>query len=295
MARAEKCWKWSVIYAAPLPIVALVALTFALPVSAIDDDEIENSVGMRFVLIPRGAFEMGSPVRESGRGDDEWRHEVQISKPFYLSAFETTQGQYQQIMGKSPSFFAASGPGKSKVRPKEAPLHPVENVSWDDAALFCEKLSASEDEKRRKRRFRLPTEAEWEWACRAGTTMAFYYGDHVGSNEANFNGFSPLGKGRPGPFLRMTWSGGGYKANAFGVFDMHGNVAEWCADWYDADYYKKSPRVDPPGPSSGSERVVRGGGWTNTARACRSAARHHFAPDFAGYNIGFRVVMVQEQ
>jgi formylglycine-generating enzyme required for sulfatase activity len=274
-------------------ILATAVLTLSVPAPANDGDDIVNSVGMRFVRIPRGTFAMGSPSPERFRGDDEWLHEVQISRPFYLGEIEVTQRQYQAVMGKNPSFFTATGGGAVKVRPKEAPLLPVECVSWDDAIAFCEALGNRDDERAVKRRYRLPTEAEWEWACRAGSKMAFCYGNSVTSTEANFNGFAPYGKIRSGPFLGTTWTGGAYKANAFGLYDMHGNVAEWCADWYDADYYRRSPRIDPHGPAWGTEHVVRGGGWTNTARSCRSAARHHFPPEFAGYNIGFRVVLIE--
>src|SRR4029079_13459055 len=109
------------------------------------------------------------------------------------------------------------------------------------------------------------------------------------SREANFNGQAPLGKGAINPFMRTTFTVGGYKANPFGLFDMHGNVSEWCADWYDGDYYKKSPKANPQGPSDGEEKVFRGGGWSNTDRACRSADRQHLPPDYSSYNLGFRV------
>src|SRR5262249_54250802 len=122
----------------------------------------------------------------------------------------------------------------------------------------CKKLGEMADEKEAKHTYRLPTEAEWEYACRAGTTTGLFYGDRVNSYKANFNGLSPYGEGGGGPFLRVTAPVGDYSGNAFGLNEMHGNVAEWCADWYDADYYKNSPNSDPTGPASGTARVLRG-------------------------------------
>ena len=274
-------------------VVLAVAVGFALSSRAQSGDEIINSIGMKFVSVPRGSFEMGSAEDERYRRDDEKLHTVQISQPYWLSTYEVTQRQFEQVMGTNPSFFSATGVGRVKVRPKEAPLHPVEGATWNQAAEFCEKLSAREDEKGRKFTYRLPTEAEWEWACRAGTSAPLYYGRDISSHELNFNGIGPLGRGRTGPFLRATFAIGGYRPNAFGLYDMHGNVAEWCSDWHSSDYYRDSPKLDPKGPASGEEKVVRGGGWANSARECRSAARNHFPPNFSSYAIGFRVVLIE--
>jgi len=238
-----------------------------------------NSIGMKFVPIPRGNFLMGSPDDEGFRGADELQHPVLVHA-FHLGVYEVTQRQFEQVMRINPSFFATSGAGRSMVGPKEAPMHPAEGVTWHEATEFCAKLGALPSEKSHRFRYRLPTEAEWEYACRAGSTSPLYYGEHVSSREANFNGQAPLGKGAINPFMRTTFTVGGYKANAFGLFDMHGNVSEWCADWYDGDYYKKSPKANPQGPTDGEEKVFRGGGWSNTARACRSAARQHLPPDY---------------
>ena len=249
---------------------------------------LKNSIDMKLALIPAGRFQMGSPADEIQRNADEWMHEVSITKSFYLGVFEVTHGQYQRIMGVNPSFFAEKGPGKLRVVDQDTSAHPVERVSWLDAVEFCKKLSNKEG-----KTYRLPTEAEWEYACRAGTKTVFHVGNHFNSNLGNINGlsYSSYGKEESGPFWRSTTKGGEYRANAFGLYDMHGNVQEWCSDWYAADYYKSSPMEDPMGPVAGTERVMRGGGWPSSAKACRSAARNHLPPDEKNYTSGFRVVM----
>jgi formylglycine-generating enzyme required for sulfatase activity len=250
--------------------------------------EIKNFIGMTLARIPSGTFIMGSPADEKHRQADEAQHEVAITKPFYLGVFEVTQGQYTKIMGNNPSHFSASGGGKQQVQERDTSGYPVERVSWVDAVEFCKKLSAKED-----KTYRLPTEAEWEYACRAGTKSVFHAGNDFHSYLANINGlsYSSYGKETSGPFYRCTVKVGEYKRNDFGLYDMHGNVQEWCADWYADDYYKKSPKNDPAGPAEGTERVLRGGGWPSSAKACRSAARNHLAPTEKTYTIGFRVVL----
>jgi formylglycine-generating enzyme required for sulfatase activity len=255
--------------------------------------QLTNSIGMKFTLIPKGMFEMGSAETELDRNSDEPRHSVVISKDFYLGVYEVTQKQFEAVMGTNPSFFTPVGPGKAKVKSKSTSHHPVEQVTWYDAVAFCKKLGELPDEKEAKHSYRLPTEAEWEYACRAGTTTGLHYGDKVNAYKANFNGLSPYGDGGAGPFLRATAQVGEYSANAFGLHDMHGNVAEWCADWYAADYYYNSAKIDPIGPETGTERVLRGGAWVNTGKACRSAARFKLAPDLSSYSTGLRVVLVK--
>jgi formylglycine-generating enzyme required for sulfatase activity len=250
-----------------------------------------NSLDMKFVQVPKGKFLMGSPKTEMHRGDDETQHEVAITHDFLLGMHEVTQGQYQKLMGENPSFFT---PGKAKVRVKDTSASPVEGVTWRQAALFCKKLGELPAEQAKKRSYRLPTEAEWEYACRAGATTALHFGDAVDSYSANFNGLSPYGAGRGGPFHRTTWKVGEYPANAFGLHDMHGNVMEWCQDWYAADYYSRSPKEDPPGPAEGTEKVARGGSWSNSGKACRSAVRAKLPPDQSHYGLGFRVVLTVE-
>jgi formylglycine-generating enzyme required for sulfatase activity len=160
----------------------------------------------------------------------------------------------------------------------------VECVSWEDAVAICRKLSAKEGQE-----YRLPTEAEWEYACRAGTTTPFSFGSVLKGQEANCDGNYPYGTTTKGPFLGRTTKVGSYAANAFGLYDMHGNVWEWCADWYDAEYYKHSPSEDPPGAASGSYRVYRGGGWFLDASGCRASCRRGGVPGYRGAILGFRL------
>jgi formylglycine-generating enzyme required for sulfatase activity len=258
--------------------------------------EITNSIGRRLVLIPKGKFLMGSPKGEAerepfGKGSEE-QHEVEITRPFYLGMYEVTQAEYEKVMGTNPSWFSATGGGKAKVGPDTSKF-PVEQVSWKDAVEFCEKLSARAAEKRSGRVYRLPTEAEWEYACRGGaSTKPFHFATSIpslSSTQANFNGNFPYGGAAKAPSLERTTTVGSYKANAFGLFDMHGNVWEWCADWYDKDYYKTSPRKDPTGPTTGTARVLRGGSWDGSGQICRAAFRLFYDPGIRGSIIGFRV------
>src|SRR5581483_11114694 len=194
-----------------------------------------------------------------------------------------------------PSWFSAQGGGKSRVQGKDSADYPVENVTWHDAVEFCRKLGELPAEKKTGRRYRLPTEAEWEYACRAGTTTVFHYGDNLDAYKANFCGlvYAAYGNAGAGPFLRSTTSVGAYAANPFGLYDTHGNVQEWCQDWYAADAYTKGPAQDPQGPEIGTERVLRGGGWPHSGKAVRSAVRNKLPPDETHYSAGFRVVMMK--
>lgn len=246
-------------------------------------ENVTNSIGMKLKLIPAGEFLMGSPAHEEDRGSDEQQHRERIAKPFYLGVYEVTQSEYERVMGTNPSVFKmASG--------RDTSLFPVENVSWEDAVEFCCKLSAMSGERSAGREYRLPTEAEWEYACRAGTTTPFHFGSRLNGSEANCNGKYPYGTETKGMHLERTTTVGSYTRNAFGLYDMHGNVLEWCNDWYD---YANSPASDPQGPSRDSYRVIRGGGWNNDARYCRSADRSFSLPDlrFNG-SYGFRVALV---
>jgi len=222
------------------------------------------------------------------------QHKVKISQPFYLGKYEVTQVQWQAVMGNNPSRF-------------QGPTNPVEMVSWDDIQPFLVKLnavagtlrvpSAGEGKVPRSPRtpspkwpfgalpmmFALPTEAQWEYACRAGTTTAFCFGD----NAALLNDYGWWGANAGG----KTHPVGQRKPNAWGLFDMHGNVWEWCADWYGADYYAQSPPVDPLGPPGGSYRVIRGGSWYHPPRYCRATFRIN-DPGYPGDRRGFRVALI---
>ena len=225
---------------------------------------IKNSISMKLRLIPPGEFMMGSPESEAGRDDDETQDQVRITKPFYLSATEVTQSQYQQVMGNNPSH-------------RKGPNKPVDMVSWNDAMKFCRKLSVEEGVE-----YRLPTEAEWEYACRAGTTTAYSFGDNV----------SQLGKyawyeDNSG---NTTHAVGAKLPNAWGLHDMHGNVWEWCQDWY-GPYGRKRVLIDPTGPAQGIFRVLRGGSFSVQPEGVRSAFRVNYAylPDYRLTLNGFRL------
>jgi formylglycine-generating enzyme len=248
-----------------------------------------NSIGMKLVAIPAGKFVMGSPAAEAERDPEEVQHEVAITRPFYLGEKEVTQGQYNQIMKANPSFFQTKGGD---------PDLPVDQVQWKQAVEFCKKLSDLPEEKKAGRVYRLPTEAEWEYACRAGTTTPFSFGNALSSEQANFNGNYPYGGAAKGPYLHRTAKVGSYPANPWGLHDMHGNVWEWCADFYDPAYYKTSPTEDPKGPVKGVVstdfanefyRVVRGGCWLDEGRGCRSAYRFRLMPQEHYRWVGFRV------
>jgi formylglycine-generating enzyme required for sulfatase activity len=263
----------------------------APPTRAQDADKvITNSLGMKLARIPAGKFLMGSPETEAERDPEEVQHEVAITRPFYLGVTEVTQDQFQRATGNNPSFFQAKNGG--------GPDFPVDQVQWGSAVEFCNKLSALPEEKKAGRVYRLPTEAEWEYACRAGTRTAFHGGDALSSAQANFNGNYPFGGAAKGPYLQRTAKVGSYPPNAWGLHDMYGNAWEWCADWYDKDYYKNSPKEDPKGPSKGVLptgfrnqffRVVRGGCWLDEARGCRAAYRFRLMPDERYRWVGFRV------
>ena len=245
--------------------------------------EFENSIGMKLRLIPPGEFQMGAPDTDSLAGQDEKpAHLVHLGKPFFIGVYEVTQGQFEAVMGRNPSFFQGGGGGGAD--------HPVEQVTWDDAVAFCRKLTELAAEKNAGRTYLLPTEAQWEYACRAGAATPFSFGPTLSSHQANFDGRYILYGGNKGPFLNRTVPVGSYRANAFGLQDMHGNVWEWCADFYDEKYYEQSPRDDPSGPKSGEIHVLRGGCWLNSDRDCRASVRGANKTDQARKHEGFRVV-----
>ena len=252
-----------------------------------------NSIGMEMVLIPAGEFLMGSPEGEKDSASDQHpQHPVQITKPFYMAAYTVTQGEYQRVMGSNPSCFSASGKGGEKVSTMDTSRFPVEQVSWEEAVGFCRKLSALPEEQAAGRAYRLPTEAEWEYACRAGSSTPFHFGSVLNGNEANCDGNYPYGTETKGQYLGRTTAVGSYRPNAFGLFDMHGNVRQWCQDWYGSDYYANSPTEDPTGPSTASNRVARGGSWDDYAGSCPAAHRGNHLPDSHNPILGFRVALI---
>ncbi len=277
--------------------------------------EITNSIGMKLVLIPPGEFQMGSPDTEENRESDEGQHRVRITKPFYLGLHEVTVGQFGRFVSARSYQTEAERDGKGgygvtsdgswERKPEytwrnpgfpQTDDHPVVNVSWNDAVAFCEWLSGQE-----KREYRLPTESEWEYACRAGTTARYHHGDDAEGLAAVGNVADAAAKKKFSNWDLAISTNDGYvytapvgrfKANGFGLYDMRGNVFEWCADWYDEKYYANSPVDDPHGPASGSNRMFRGGGWSSIAGDCRSANRFRYWPDSRSSNLGFRLALV---
>jgi len=263
---------------------------------------VTNSIGMKLVRVEPGVFLMGSPENEAERLPREHQHEVEITRPFYVGVYEVTQEQYERVMGHNPSYFSSTGGAKDRVKGMDTRQFPVEWVSWEDAVKFCARLSELPEEKANERLYRLPTEAEWEYICRGGPffkkpSPPFYFGNSLSATQANFfnYGRNPYGGAAKGGKGRTT-KVGSYPANPLGLYDLHGNVCEWCADWLDAEYYKRSPRRDPQGPENGEFRVLRGGSWSDYgAGSCRAASRYGVVPDGGriGLNFsGFRVVLV---
>jgi formylglycine-generating enzyme required for sulfatase activity len=231
---------------------------------------IDQNTYLYFVLIEPGSFWMGSPESEPNRDGDEGPiHKVQISKAFYLGKFEITQEQFETVMGYNPSIFDDF---------ETSPHHPVENLSWNEVNLFIKKLNELNIGK-----FRLPTEAEWEYACRAGTETPYYWG-----SEMRFNGQSEYTWANSRS-MAMTHPVGEKKPNSWGLYDMSGNVWEWCSDWYGP--YNDSAVVDPSGLNSGKNKVFRGGSWYDFYESHRCANRHRHGTDLGYTAIGFRVVM----
>jgi formylglycine-generating enzyme required for sulfatase activity len=263
----------------PLSTVILTAgvifLFFAERLQAQSPKEITNSIGMKLVLIPKGTFMMGSPESEEGRKENETQHEVTISKDYYLGVTEVTQAQYEKVIGKNPSYYQGAIVGN-----ENADL-PVEQVSWDDAVEFCKKLSELPEEIKAGRVYRLPTEAQWEYACRAGSKTAYSFDDEEGllPEHGWFNRNSS----------NRTHTVGLLEPNAWGLYDMHGNVWEWCSDWYEE--YPKGAVGDPTGPSKGAHRVFRGGSWSDVAASCGSGDRSWDDPSFRGSILGFRLAL----
>jgi sulfatase modifying factor 1 len=239
--------------------LANVALIFILAVACRNATPgfREPRTGLRFVLIPAGRFEMGSPAGEIGHRSDETIHPVTLTHPFYLSATEVTQREWVAVMGETLSHFRGDN-------------LPVESVTWFDVQEFLRRLSAADRD-----HYRLPTEAEWEYACRAGTTGPYGFGAQITTGDANYDG-------------RATTPVASYRPNAWGLYDMHGNVWEWCADEYCP--YPSSAVSNPVQACRSPYKVIRGGSWYFGADSARSALRYTHEPQLRGFSIGFRVV-----
>ncbi len=233
-----------------------------------------NGVFIDMVAIPEGKFQMGTPDSEPNRQSNEGPQRQVTVPSFYLAKYPITQAQYQAIMGQNPSYFKGSD-------------LPVEWVSWNDAVEFCQKLAQNT-----KQAYRLPSEAEWEYACRAGTTTPFYFGDTITTDLANYNGDYTYGNGPKGEFRQKTTPVGSFPPNAFGLYDMHGNVWEWCQDvWH--ENYDNAPTDGTAWETGGNPniRVLRGGSWDNNPRLCRSGRRNWDDWDYWNFNFGFRVAV----
>jgi len=245
--------------------------------------DLGGGVKLELVWCPPGTFTMGSSMAERRAAvvagylmkwyNHETQHKVTWTKGFWLGKYEVTQRQWQSVMGKNPSYLKKAGLDA-----------PVERVSWNDCQKFLKKLPPPAGYE-----FRLPTEAEWEYACRAGTATVFHYGNDLDSSQANFDGRQPFGNGREGEYRRTTVKVGSFRPNAWGLHDLHGNVYEWCQDRYGD--YPSGAVTDPAGKGGGSYRVLRGGCWINFARRCRSADRSGADPSVSGPILGLRVAL----
>ena len=240
--------------------------------------QLPKNVPMAFAWCAPEAFRMGSPMSEAGRRDNEFQHEVRLTKGFFIGIHPVTQAQWEAVAGKNPSLF------------KGASL-PVEQVGWTDAVNFC-----SLAKQKAGHSLRLPTEAEWEYAARGGTTTPFYWGVTLDGTQANC-GQPPYGTSTVGPHLQKTSPVGSFATShphPWGLCDMHGNVWEWCADWFDEKFYRRSPKDDPIcADGEKKRRVLRGGSWLRAAARCRAACRHGLAPTQRTRHVGFRVVLSQ--
>ena len=242
-----------------------------------DYTETANGINLEMVWIEGGSFLMGSPASEEGRESEEGpQHRVELDG-YWMGKYEVTQDEWRKVMGTSPSRFKVSG------------RLPVERVSWHDAMEFCRKLTQMTGKK-----YALPTEAQWEYACRAGTTTTFSTGKTITTDQANFNGKFTYAGSRKGTYREKTTEVGNFQANGWGLYDMHGNVWEWCADRYGDGTYDRGASHNPVGPSSGSLAVLRGGSWNTIPRFVRLATRYRDLPGYRIDYIGFRLSRTSE-
>lgn len=281
-----------------LCVALLTSFTFSGPAHAqktpptSPKTALTNAIGMELAAIPAGEFLMGSLDSDTkANADEKPQHLVKITTPFFIGVYEVTQEEYEKVMGANPSFFAKTGRGPEKVAGLDTRRFPVEFIRAELADAFCKKLSDLPEEKAAGRVYRLPTEAEWEYACRAGGSTSFHYGDSLSSLQANFNGNFPSPDAGKGPYIARPIPVGSYEPNEFGLYDMHGNVSEWCLDNYHDDFYKNSPTEDPLDEGSSGDRTVRGGSWGSDANNCRSRHRYNVLPVRRYQSRGFRVVM----
>jgi len=261
-----------------------------------------QQVATNLVWIPPGTFVMGSPTSEAPRDSRETQHNVTLTKGFYMGKYAVTQGEYLALMGSNPSYFTTNDAYGNPISPDLN--RPVEMVSWGDATNYCAHLTVQEQAAGRLPAgwvYRLPTESEREYACRAGTTTAFNFGSAIHGGMANFYNYyeydasiGVISVSNPVfPWLPRTTTVGSYAPNAWGLHDMHGNISEWCRDW--SGTYPTGSVTNPPGPASGSLRVSRGGGWLGQGFQCRSAARGDTDPSYGSILDGFRVVLAPGQ
>ena len=267
-------------------------LETARPAVPQEKELVTNSIGTRLKLIPAGSFLRGATPDDNGSDDEKPQRKVTITRPYYLGVYEVTQYEYRQVMNDNPSKF------------KGSELLPVEQVSWLDAVKFCNKLSVSEREGRKPyykiegdsvtilggNGYRLPTEAEWEYACRAPQNSETATKYPFGNDDEELLSYAWFDKNSE----NKTHPVGQKKPNRWGLYDMQGNVWEWCQDWYSADYYRFAPEKDPPGPASTSGRVFRGGSWGYLSRYCRPAFRYGLEPASRAISLGFRLAADQQ-
>jgi len=263
-------------------------------------ETVKHSFGMKFVNIAPGTFIMGSPEGEPGRNGDEVQHKVKLTQGFYMQNTAVTVGQWREFVksgykseGETEGgAYTWTGKDWKKQKDiywdhpgfKQTDSHPVTCISWNDAQAFIKWLDAKENCV-----YRLPTEAEWEYACRAGTMTPFAFGECLSTDEANYNGIYPLAGCLKGAYRKRTVPAGCFAPNAWGLYGMHGNGREWCHDWYGK--YKANSVTDPTGPIDGSLRVLRGGGWYFHAKRCRSASRSGNVSGRRDHGFGFRLVL----
>ncbi|MEE4357395.1 MAG: formylglycine-generating enzyme family protein [Desulfococcaceae bacterium] len=261
---------------------AVAALQILAGITQSGGDTVTNALGMTFNRIPAGTFMMGSPSTEPGRDSDEVQHQVTLTNDFYMQTTEVTQGQWQAVMGSNPSYFPACGSNC-----------PVENVSWYDVQTFITALNA-----RGEGTYRLPTDAQWEYAARAGSTTAFYNGSITNTGttplDPNLDAIGWYGGNSAVTYTPNYYGQGTHpvaqkQPNAYGLYDMSGNVGEWCQDWY--QNYSTASVTNPTGPSTGTYRVLRGRAWTSYAADCRSAFRSEGSPSNRRKHNGFRLLL----